>query len=342
MAALVLAAAVAWAGGALLVRRGWLDTPGERSSHRRPTRTGGGVAVAAGVIAGAALAAASQHAPPGVDVVFVLGAAIAMGALGGLDDRFGLDARLKLAVGVLLSLAVASALPHPRALPLAPGLGLPLAEAVSLLGAALWLLTAVNAVNFMDGADGLVPGGLPIAFTALGVASAAGGAAPVAGLCALACAAYLGFLPWNLAGRLFQGDAGSLFGGFLFAALHLAAAGRGAVPLLFGPLVLLPWLTDVLLTLLRRARGRRPLLSAHREHLYQRWLQATGRPHLALAARNAAICTGTAAAAGGMWLAPWDWQGPIFAAATAAAVAGWAAASRRLDALSPEPRVARL
>ena len=301
----------------------------------RPTRTGGGVAIAAGVLAGAALAAVRAPGAATADVALVLASALAMAALGGWDDRFALDARLKLLVGVVLAGAVASALPHPRLLPLAPGLGLPLAEWVGVGGAALWVITVLNAVNFMDGADGLAPGGLPIAFAALGAACAAGGAAPVAVLCALACAAWLGFLPWNLAGRLFQGDAGALFGGFLFAGLHLAAAGRGAVPLLFGPLVLLPWLTDVLLTLLRRARTRRPLLSAHREHLYQRWLQATGRPHLALAWRNAAASIAAAAAALAMSAAPWAWQGPIFAAALVVCVAGWTVASRALDRRAP-------
>ena len=315
----------------LLARRGWLDTPGARSSHARPTPTSGGVAVFAGVIAGAALLAALLRTPPGADVTVVLAAAVAMGVLGAVDDRTALDARLKLAVGVLLAAGVAMALPHPRALPLAPGLALPLAPLVSVAGAALWLLTVVNAVNFMDGADGLVPGGLPITFAALGVAAAGGGAAPVGAMCALAAAGYAGFLPWNLRGRLFQGDAGSLFGGFLFAGLHLAAAGRGAVPLLFGPLVLLPWLTDVLLTLLRRARARRPLLSAHREHLYQRWLQATGRPHLALAGRNAGACGVAALAALGMWAAPWAWQGVVFAACAAASAAMWTGWSRGLD-----------
>ncbi len=298
----------------------------------RPTRTGGGLAIAAGVLAGAALAAARADGAPIADVALVLAAALAMAGLGALDDRFALDARLKLLVGVALSAGVASALPHPRVLPLAPGLDLPLAEWVSVGGAALWVLTVLNAINFMDGADGLVPGGLPIAFAALGVAAWAGGAGQVAVVCALACAAYLGFLPWNLAGRLFQGDAGSLFGGFLFAGLHLAAAGRGAVPLLFGPVLLLPWLTDVLLTLLRRARARRPLLSAHREHLYQRWLQVTGRPHLALAWRNAAVGLVAVAVAASMWLAPWTWQGPLFAVAVAASVLAWRLASRRLDA----------
>ena len=85
------------------------------------------------------------------------------------------------------------------------------------------------------------------------------------------------------------------------------------------------------MTLLRRTRAGRPLLSAHREHLYQRWLQATGRPHLALAGRNAAVCAAAGAAALGMAAAPWAWQGPIFAGAVVVSVAAWALASARLS-----------
>ena len=288
--------------------------------------------MACGVAAGAALLAAlGREGGRDGEAATALAAAGLMAAVGLADDRFHLDARLKLLVGALAAAAAVLGLSLPRALPLAPGLDLPLPWGVAAAGAVLWLVTVTNAVNFMDGADGLVPGGLPILFAALGAACWAGGAAPLAVPCALACAAYGGFLPWNLAGRLFQGDAGSLYGGFLLAALALAAAGRGAAPLLFGPVLLLPWLTDVLLTLLRRARAGRPLLQAHREHLYQRWLQATGRPHLALAWRNAGVLALAAAAGLAMRAAPWSWQGPLFAGTLALCIGAWTAASRRLD-----------
>ena len=72
----------------------------------------------------------------------------------------------------------------------------------------------------------------------------------------MACA---GFLPWNLGGRLFQGDAGALFCGFLFAGLAILStaprAGSPGLSLYFGPLILLPFLTDVLLTLAHGAGG---------------------------------------------------------------------------------------
>ena len=93
---------------------------------------------------------------------------------------------------------------------------------------------------------------------------------------------------------------GALFAAFLFAALCLAGAGpegHGPVSLYFGPIALMPLLTDVLLTLLVRARRRKPLFSAHRDHLYQRWLRATGKGHLALAWRAGLIVTAYAALA---------------------------------------------
>ena len=329
--AATLAVALAAVGAAVAARIGPVDNPGARASHVRPTRTSGGLAVMGAVALCAALLALDWRGAAGLEAALALLAALAFGALGAADDFRGLGAGLKLGLGALAAVAVAALLPPIAALPLAPGLSLPLAPWLGVAGSALWLVTATNAVNFVDGANGFAPGGLIVAFAALAGGAALGGGGAVSALALAAAAAYAGFLPWNLSGRLFQGDAGSLFGGFLFAALHLAGTAQGALPLYFGPLVLLPWLTDVLLTLLRRARGGRPLLDAHREHLYQRWLQATGRGHLALAWRNGVVCGAAAALAVLMCAAPRGWQGAIFLLALAACVAGWALVSRRLD-----------
>ena len=147
-------------------------------------------------------------------------------------------------------------------------------------------------------------------------------------------AANAGFLPWNLGGRLFQGDAGALSSGFLLAALALVAARGGAgLYLYFAPLTLLPFLTDVLLTLLLRARRRQSLLHAHRDHLYQLWLQKTGKPHAALAWRVALIMAASAAAALAVQQAPAGWRAGLFIVALGVSVAGWAALRRWLERL---------
>jgi UDP-N-acetylmuramyl pentapeptide phosphotransferase/UDP-N-acetylglucosamine-1-phosphate transferase len=68
----------------------------------------------------------------------------------------------------------------------------------------------------------------------------------------------------------------------MLAALAVVGAGehgRGPVFVLFAPLALVPFLADVLLTLLARARARKALFDAHREHLYQRRLISAGGSH---------------------------------------------------------------
>ena len=101
--------------------------------------------------------------------------------------------------------------------------------------------------------------------------------------------------------------------------------------LFFAPLVLLPFLTDVLLTLLLRARRRQSLLDAHRDHLYQLWLQRTGKPHSALAWRVAAIMLAFAAYALAVRQAPAGLRPVLFCVALAACVLGWAGWRARLE-----------
>ena len=150
-------------------------------------------------------------------------------------------------------------------------------------------------------------------------------------LALLGAAAGLGFLPWNLpAGRIFQGDAGALFSSALFAALVLEAAGRsgeGAVSLWFGPLALLVLLTDVFITLLARARRRAPLLSAHRDHLFQRWLGVGGRTHGGLSVRIWGMTLGLTIAAISLQFVPVACRSVIFGLCLVLSVVGW----RHLD-----------
>ena len=287
VASALLSAVVAWAGP--------LDRPRARGSHDRAVATTGGIAIMAGASLGllvfALLAARVSHALG--QAAACLAFAGAAGLLGALDDLYDFGAKAKLAGQVALALAFAVFVGRIEFLPLTGDLNVWAGPVFGTLGTALWLVVAGNAVNFMDGADGLAAGFVAVASAAFTVACFLGGA-PALGAAALAGAgAAAGFLPWNVAlRRLFQGDAGALFCSFLLASLAVVAAGargRGAVPVWFAPLVLLPLLTDVLLTLLGRARRRQPLFEAHREHLYQRWLAATDKPHAALAWRAWAI-----------------------------------------------------
>jgi UDP-N-acetylmuramyl pentapeptide phosphotransferase/UDP-N-acetylglucosamine-1-phosphate transferase len=141
-----------------------------------------------------------------------------------------------------------------------------------------------NAFNFMEGSDGIA--GITAAAVAAGiaVAAAACGVGTVAVIAAAFAGASLGFLAsnWQPA-RIFMGDVGSAFCGFLLAVLPLAVR-ADVVPevLPVAALALWPFIFDTSLTLLRRLRAGENIFQAHRSHLYQR-LVIAGWSHRAVA-----------------------------------------------------------
>jgi UDP-N-acetylmuramyl pentapeptide phosphotransferase/UDP-N-acetylglucosamine-1-phosphate transferase len=324
-AAAGLAGAISWAGP--------IDPPTARGAHRRPTPTSGGVAVMGA--AGLGLLLWPAAGTNGWRLAATLALALVMGVIGALDDLFDIGAKTKLLLQAALALVFAAFVAHVEVLPLGLGLNLPLSPVVGIAGVALWIVVATNAVNFMDGANGVAPGAQVCLFIAMTVA--AWGRSPLVAevsiVAALACA---GFLPWNLRGRLFQGDAGALFCGFLFAGLAILStapsAGSRGLSLYFGPLVLLPFLTDVLLTLAVRARRGQSLLQAHRDHLYQLWLRQDSQPsHAALAWRVMLIMAVYGGVGLVMLACPPRVQPEIFAAAVAFSALGWGLLRRRLE-----------
>ena len=329
MAALITAGVTTLA----IVASGPIDPPGERGLHVRPTPTAGGVAILLGTSVGALLLAATSGMTGGTPLAAALGMATVMGLVGAADDLINLGARVKLLTQLVLALGFSVLFARVEVLSTPLG-NLILGPVGGALGSALWIVVAVNAVNFMDGADGLSPGTLVIALAALGLASRMGGAKGVGDLAIIGAAAGLGFLPWNLpGGRIFQGDAGSLFSGALLAGLTLIAAGKSGeahVSLWFGPLVLLPLLIDVFLTLISRARRRAPLLQAHRDHLFQRWQVARRSPHgrLAIAVW---LMTGLCSALGlALPRVAVEGRGAVFAIALAVGVGLWVALDRAI------------
>jgi UDP-N-acetylmuramyl pentapeptide phosphotransferase/UDP-N-acetylglucosamine-1-phosphate transferase len=251
--------------GAVLVRfAGILDHPNNRSSHTAPTPRGGGLAVLAGLFAGVIWLA--PLAPnEAVLIIAVLVAGAIAGLIGLLDDLFTLHEGFKFIAFIILSIGLALALGPVTEL----GVALPLA--VGLAGSALWLFTVTNAVNFMDGADGLMALSLIPAALALWVM----GDGALAALSVLLAAALGGFCVLNLPlfgsrGGLFAGDIGSLGVAMMLGGLALAFAVTGpAGSVWLAPLLLMPLLGDVLLTMASRAKAKCNLLAAHRAHAYQ-------------------------------------------------------------------------
>jgi UDP-GlcNAc:undecaprenyl-phosphate GlcNAc-1-phosphate transferase len=240
---------------------GWLDRPdGLRKLHPSPVPPTGGVAIAGAWLAVSVALGVSVPAMLACTAVFVLGTA---------DDRFDLRPRTKLAVELLIGAGLALAGPaiHTVMLPVVGTIPL---GALAVPITALWFAGVVNALNLLDGLDGLAGGVALIAASAfagllLGLAPAAAiGAAALAG-------AIAGFLPWNLhQARVFLGDGGALFIGAVLAVTSIEAA--SAMPTAVPLLVLAVPLFDTALTVVRRAVSRAPLFRADRGHVHHRLL----------------------------------------------------------------------
>lgn len=244
--------------------------PEQRSSHTLPTPTGGGI----GMVLGAVAAMAGLGWVYADSILFVAASLALMLALSGLaDDRMGLSPRLRL----LIQFVVLSGLLYWMS-PL-PALVLPFGISVSgtallALGmlAALWW---INLFNFLDGIDGLAA--TQAVFMLLAACLLAWLTHPYAvhypiWLAMLTTvAAVLGFLMLNWPpARVFMGDTGSLFLGFIMVFFGLASVSYGWMNypawMILGAL----FITDATVTLcVRLVRGQR-LLQAHRSHAYQR------------------------------------------------------------------------
>jgi UDP-GlcNAc:undecaprenyl-phosphate GlcNAc-1-phosphate transferase len=250
-----------------------LDHPNARSAHVQPTPRGGGVGVVVAFIVGMLVLYLVADFARIAERPFlgVIAAAVAIAGVALVDDMRDLSARFRLAAQCAAALvAVASGLVVTQlAMPWGGVLQLGwLAPLVTLL----WIVGCTNAVNFMDGLDGLVGGTLLIVAAALCAIAAAQGGWFVYAAALFLAAGFAGFLPFNLhPARIFMGDVGSQFAGFMMAVLGIAAARFDHQQLSFVivPLLMFGLLFDATFTLARRALMGARLTEGHRTHLYQ-------------------------------------------------------------------------
>ena len=311
-------------------RRNMLDTPNHRSSHTQPTARGGGVALVAAFYAGTVAAWAAGLVEARTVALLCCGLPIAI--VGYVDDARSLSARTRLVVHAGAAAAALYALgPLPELAVAGQALPAPLRAALMLFGL-VWL---TNLYNFMDGIDGIAGGQALAAGLLWGLAP---GAAGVPALVFAAAAA--GFLRYNAPpARIFMGDAGSGFCGFIAGVLVLhQAQATGTSPLLWLiPLSL--FFCDATVTLITRVlRGQRAS-QAHRSHAYQRLARRAGR-HLPV---SAGYFAATLVMLGALFL--WAAQHPaeragwafLAGAAVPALLAVWLGAGRE-DAAGAVPR----
>ncbi|HWF17385.1 MAG TPA: MraY family glycosyltransferase [Acidimicrobiales bacterium] len=282
----------------IALRVGYVAQPGERSVHKKPIPYGGGAAMFMGFLV-AVLAAASVpqlrnifHDSP--EMIGVVLAAGAMFAVGLIDDVRDMSAPAKMAGQVLAAsiLYFAGVTMYELKIPLA-GFYL-LTPGIIPLITAIWVIALTNAVNLIDGLDGLAAGVVAIGGGALaiyGIRLMGLGLIPsdnVGPLVAvIACGICLGFLPFNFnPARIFMGDAGAHFLGLLMAASTMVIGGRvpTAVPIsgvtyfffapLFIPLFILGVpIVDMAFAFVRRTARGQKFDTPDKEHIHHRLLR---------------------------------------------------------------------
>ncbi len=263
-AALVLALAATPVARRLAVRADMMDRPSVRKAHLAPTPLLGGLAIYAAVIAALFLFGDRFYVHQ-VAGIFVGASLISF--LGFWDDRITLPAWAKL-LGQLVPVAIL----------IFTGVQVALFRHYPILNIALtaiWVLFITNAVNFLDNMDGLSAGVAAVASAYFVLLAALSDQYLVGALAAAVMGACFGFLAYNFnPASIFMGDTGSLFLGFLLAAVGIKLRFPTNTPLvtwMIPPLVLgVPILDTTLVIISRLRRGRNPFTSPGKDHMSHR------------------------------------------------------------------------
>ena len=298
----------------VMIAIGVPDLPDARKAHTRPVAKSGGVGIVAAFLLGVLLLYRYGQVSRLAEGYFigVIAAATLMAAISFLDDLFALSFLVKLATQLIAAgAAVASGLwLHVLALPYygtidIGWLGVPLTM--------FFLLFITNAMNFIDGLNGLASGVTLVACLFLAGIAALYGGFFVYTASLLLAGGVLGFMPFNFPrAQIFMSDVGSQFCGFMLALFGVAAARFEAAPLSFllVPLLLSGVLYDVAVTLLRRLIAGENLARAHNGHLYQIARRA-GMDARAVAALHWAFAVIGGLTAIGFLAAPAPWKLPV-------------------------------
>ncbi|MES2172091.1 MAG: MraY family glycosyltransferase [Actinomycetota bacterium] len=270
----------------------------ERDVHTRPTPRLGGIAMFIGIVVtfGVASLFSQFHlifAKPG-PIFAILGAALIVVLIGVADDIWDLDWTTKLAGQLIAAGLLAWQGVQLTSIPIPGGVAL-LPPYTGLIITVLAIVLVMNAINFIDGLDGLVSGVVIIASSVFFIYSyiLANQIAQTdyfnlaALITAVLIGACVGFLPlnWHPA-KLFMGDAGSMLVGLMMATSAISVTGQvdvanvqfarqlvpAFIPILLPFAILIVPLLDFCLAVLRRLRAGKSPFSADRKHLHHRLL----------------------------------------------------------------------
>jgi len=251
----------------LALRVGMVDVPGPRKIHFEPVPLLGGIAIYTAVILALLIGSRGQSLRP---IVGIVAAATLLVLVGTLDDRGLLHHQVKLFLGFPIAglIALASGTRAQVFSVLLPGRFGAVADAVLTV---FWITAITASFSILDYMDGLCAGIAAIASLFIAVLAILNGQLLVAALATAVLGATLGFLRWNFSpARMFMGDGGAMFLGFLVAALALQLrvnpASRTAAWLVPILIVGVPILDTTLVSVSRLGRGLIPFTSPGKDH----------------------------------------------------------------------------
>jgi UDP-GlcNAc:undecaprenyl-phosphate GlcNAc-1-phosphate transferase len=248
---------------------GAMDIPNHRKIHKGAVASGGGMAIFLGFLI--AFLFINRVSPE--ITAFIIGAFIIV-ILGIADDILGLSAAPKFIIQSLAAFIAIyfgiridfSTLLHGR---------LVAYSFLSIPVTYLWIIGITNAINIIDGLDGLAAGITTIASFTLASVAFLNGQVTVAVLALMLGFASLGFLPHNFRSRIFMGDTGSMFLGFSLATLSVMGSVKLAAAFaLFVPAIILAVpIFDTAFAIIRRIITRKPIYEGDRKHIHHRLLE---------------------------------------------------------------------
>jgi len=251
----------------LAFKVGAVDNPSQRKVHCKPMPRLGGLAIYIGFIAMVLITQPINQQIIGL----VLGSTI-IALLGVVDDIKDISPKVKLA-GQILAACVLVAfnidvdfITHP----FLRGEILPL-KYFSIPVTILWVVGITNAVNLIDGLDGLAAGTSTIAALTLAIVGYTQGELLMTVLSLMLAAATLGFLKYNFyPAQIFMGDSGSMFLGFNLSALAIMGFVKSITVIsVFVPILILGIpIFDTLFAIIRRYFNGQPIFQADKEHLH--------------------------------------------------------------------------
>ena len=269
--ALLTSFALTWPVKQFALYAGFVDRPNARKVHLRPIPLLGGIAIYVGFVIAIALTVSANMS---LEVAGILAGATLLAITGILDDGGKLHHQVKLFVSMPLAACLLVAMGIRAQVFSAIFVG-GTGELLDIILTIFWVVGITAAFSILDHMDGLCAGIAAVASAFFTLSAALNGQRLVCILAAAALGASLGFLRWNFApAKIFMGDGGAMFLGFLMAALGLKLRPATPHPIAgwLAPVLILavPIFDTTLISFSRSRRGMLPFTSPGKDHTAHR------------------------------------------------------------------------